>query len=190
MAALPITLGGNSGFGGFGAEAFITLVGLAPTLRTLRQLNNRLVFDVVVKATRAGAAPIVKAAKRAAPRRKGYMKKAITQKLKRYRRNFKVLSIIGPENKKFADGDNPGKYTHLVEGGVKPHFIPRIMGKRLRFEGTDGPVFRRGVRHPGSKALRFLARSVAGTKQESVSKFADKMRTETEAAALKEASRG
>lgn len=191
MPALPLNLGGREGFGGFGQEVFITLAGLAPTLRTLRHLNHRLVFDVVVKATRAGAAPIVKAAKRGSPRRKGHMKKSITQKLKRYRGNAKVLSIIGPRDQKLADGANPGKYTHLVEGGTKPHVIrARHPFRRLMFQGDDGPVFRRSVRHPGSQALRFLARAVSGTKIEAAARFADKMRVETEAAALKEATRG
>lgn len=144
--------------GRFGIE----LQGLNAAITKMERLSHRIVTSSVAKAVRAGAAPIVKAGKQNAPRRHGYLKRSITQKVNRYR--GKVLDVIGPAKQKYPDGSNPVNYAHLVEGGTKPHLV----GKR---------------QHPGAKANPFLRRAIDATQGQGLRAFEAKLTAEVNAQA-------
>jgi hypothetical protein len=70
----------------------------------------------------------------------------------------KVMRVGG---KLLVIGTNDASYARVLEGGSKAHTITARNGGRLRFIGRDGtPVYRRSVRHPGTKPYRFLSRAV------------------------------
>jgi hypothetical protein len=51
-------------------------------------------------------------------------------------------------------------YARFVLEGTRPHTITaRRPGGMLRFEGRGGPVFRRSVRHPGTRPNPFVQRA-------------------------------
>lgn len=77
--------------------------------------------------------------------RKGHLRKAVSSKVKTYPSGITVL-LVGFKNKRLGDGENPGKYSHLVDLGTKPHFQPEA----YRFAGNRiiGP----GWNHPGAAA--------------------------------------
>jgi len=51
---------------------------------------------------------------------------------------------------------NAVKYARYVEDGTKPHEIVARRAKALRFQTSGGIIFRRRVRHPGTRATKFL----------------------------------
>ncbi len=142
---------------------------------------------VLRKAVRAGAAPQVKEAKRNAPRRTGLLKRAITNKVKQYRRGAYVLAVIGVNRRRKDAQGRDAWYSHLLEGGARPHAIPtrRRAGKLLRYEVGGVAVYRHRVHHPGTRATRFLERSYRAKKQESLARFRSKFVVEVVAEAKK-----
>jgi hypothetical protein len=67
---------------------------------------------------------------------------------------------------------NSKHYASFVEGGTKPHDIPKRPGKVLRFRGAGGGfVFARKVKHPGTRPYKFLSRGLLAARNE----FTDEM---------------
>jgi len=119
-----------------------SLAGIEDMTRRLEQLGTRVAARGPSAGVRAGGAAVVKEMRRRAPKETGSLKKSIGQKVKQYRRNQTVTSIIGARSKpyKTAKGKrNPAYYAHLVEMGVAPHRTGR-----------------QGGRHPGFKARPFM----------------------------------
>ena len=54
---------------------------------------------------------------------------------------------------------NSAKHAAVLEKGSKPHVIKAKPGKTLRFWGFGRLIYRKQVKHPGTKAYRFLSRS-------------------------------
>jgi len=181
----------------------VTLEGLPATVRKLEQLPQKIQKGPVRKATRAGGAPFVKAAKRNAPRRTGIFKRSLTQKVKSYRGGVVTLSIIGQLKnakikatkglKKGRGGiSGRGKVVpvHFVEEDIKPHQIPK--------EDSDDPfafAFRSSggrivivykVEHPGTRGQHPIRKAAQEAEKPGLKKFQDKLEAEVdkEAASL------
>ena len=77
--------------------------------------------------------PILKAAKRETPKDKGTLRLSLRAKVGTS--GDTVWAIIGPRRGKFSrtvkkqKRDVDAFYAHMVEGGTKPHRIPRVAGK-------------------------------------------------------------
>lgn len=93
------------------------LEGLSQALAKLRAVDRKAASKVVPKALRAGAKVFVREAKAQAPVDSGVLRRAMTVKVKSYAKSGKKLAIIGPRNKRAANGRNPANYAHLVELG-------------------------------------------------------------------------
>ena len=120
----------------------MSLAGIEEMTRRLEQLGTRVAARGPSAGVRAGGTAIIKEMRRRAPKETGSLKKSIGQKVKQYRRNQTVTSIIGARSKRYetAKGNrNPAYYAHLVEYGVSAHRT----GKQ-------------GGRHPGFKARPFM----------------------------------
>jgi hypothetical protein len=95
------------------------------------------------------------------------------RKLDAFARSFRLLG--GWKAEIASDSDHIG----FVIEGTRPHTITaRRPGGMLRFEGQGGAVFRRSVRHPGTRANPFVQRAF------------DARRGELEARAVTELERG
>lgn len=117
-------------------------------------------------------APLKPAEQQAAPTKMGVLRRSIGVRVKAYKEV--VFAAIGPlaKYKETVSGtfpfhgprnlkpriQKPSKYAHLVEGGVKPHFIPAPgWGKDAKktvqhFTAKSTP----GWKHPGSKSQPFI----------------------------------
>lgn len=56
---------------------------------------------------------------------------------------------------------NTSGHAAFVNDGTKPHLIVAKRGRALAFQTAGGMVFRRAVRHPGTKARPFVAPAMA-----------------------------
>jgi hypothetical protein len=107
------------------------------------------------------------------------LKKAVFQRIKSYRGGAYVLAVVGARAKKDpATGRNPAKYAHLVEGGTRPHRIPKLPGKRLKFDAGGALIIRAAVAHPGGAAQRPLERAYRTSKPEALRNFRGKFAAE------------
>lgn len=52
---------------------------------------------------------------------------------------------------------NNQKVAKFLEGGTKPHRILPRKKRFLKFQGSSGVVFSRGVNHPGTRATHWFA---------------------------------
>lgn len=103
------------------------LLGADALIRKLEALPGKVYRRVVRKAINKGATPMVKAARRYAPRESGLLAKSMGKKLKSYFARGVVLSVVGPrggfgKEVTLPDGTSeyrdPVKYAHLVEFGT------------------------------------------------------------------------
>ena len=114
--------------------------------------------------------PVLKAAKRETPKDKGVLRLSLRAKVGTS--GDTVWSVVGPRRGKFQRTVKKQKvgvdafYAHMVEGGTKPHAIPKIAKttrakkrKLLVFEAGGKQIMTRRVRHPGMKARPFLQRA-------------------------------
>lgn len=68
---------------------------------------------------------------------------------------YQVVRTSGGRVLKFF---NKARHAAALESGTRPHIIRSRSGGYLRFRGRDGNwVFRRSVRHPGTKPYRFMS---------------------------------
>lgn len=99
----------------------LRLEGTPQFKRVVSELPARVERKGLRAAVNAGASPIVKAAKAKAPRKHGFLKKAVGKKVKTYRRGGRVAAIIGA--KRDVEGmvgkqrKVPANYYKLVEKG-------------------------------------------------------------------------
>jgi HK97 gp10 family phage protein len=115
----------------------------------LQELPRRVGKKALRQAVNAGAAPIVKAAKAAAPRESGLLKRSYNKVIRTYK-SGNVVAVIGARREVVGSYRGkkrvPANYIHLVEKGTQPH---RIQIKKGRFAGTT-------VEHPGARAQPHL----------------------------------
>lgn len=143
------------------------VTGIKPLLKRLRQLPDRAQRRVLRPAVTKASTPIVKAARRLAPKGTGltpsgrdrpHLGKTITKtRAKLYHKTGTVMVVIGPEK-----GQAP--HSHLVHDGTQPHAI--VLTKPLSLGRVTLPA---GfvIRHPGAKAQPFLADAVDATRAQS-----------------------
>ena len=186
------------------------LTGERELLRKFDRLGKKAGKKVLRKATRAGTAPLVKAAKRNAPKESGELKKDLTQKQKFYSNTGTQVGIVGAKKRK--DGKSRSTWIlHLVEEGTAAHVISPKNKKALSFDmlgikkrkanrkrdgkgrfvsGDEGlppaqVAILGKVKHPGTTGSHFLRRSAETTQSESAKRFAEKMAAEVQAEAKK-----
>ncbi|MFA8019903.1 HK97-gp10 family putative phage morphogenesis protein [Bremerella cremea] len=169
------------------------LTGDKELLRKFEHLGKKAGKRVLRKATRAGTAPLVKAAKRNAPKDSGDLKRDLTQKQKFYANSGTQVGIVGA--KKRQDGKSRSTWIlHLVEEGTTGHIIRPKNKKALFFGATDAPDsddgearvdLYRQVNHPGNKGTHFLRKAAEQTQDTSAARFTEKFKTEIEAEAQK-----
>jgi len=123
----------------------------------------------VRKAMRKAKRPVQKAARREAPKFSGVLRKAITSKVGQS--GDTIWAIIGVRQGPFMGRLRKQKieldafYSHMVEGGTKPHPIPRLRkretsrSKFMVFEVGGQVVTTSKVRHPGTRAQPFLQKA-------------------------------
>lgn len=79
----------------------------------------------------------------------GHLAKAIRSKVKSYASGV-VVVLAGARDRRMADGENPGKYFHLADGGTRPHqmtrTVIRVNGVLIRLHEPEGYT------HPGADA--------------------------------------
>lgn len=98
--------------------------GIEELTRNLEKLGTRVALRGPPAAVRAAGTVIIKEMRRNAPKETGSLKKSLGQKVKQYRRNKTVTSIVGARSKPYETEKgkrNPAYYAHLVELGVKAH---------------------------------------------------------------------
>jgi HK97 gp10 family phage protein len=110
----------------FGVRARLT--GLKDVLDRLAHLRKQTTRSKIARrALQMASTPILKTAKRLAPKETGLLRKSIGRRLKTYRRTGTVFVMIGPrygfkQLVTLASGKqhlrNPIKYAHLVELGT------------------------------------------------------------------------
>ena len=116
--------------------------GIEEMTKNLEKLGTRVALRGPAAAVRAGGSAIVKEMRSRAPKETGSLKKSMGQKVKTYRGNKTVTSIIGARSKRYETSKgrrNPAYYAHLIELGVSPHRT----GKK-------------GGLHPGFAAAPFM----------------------------------
>jgi HK97 gp10 family phage protein len=146
----------------------IDVQGIEEMIQKLEQLGTRVAARGPAAAVRAGSSVIIKEMRRRAPTETGALKKSIGQRVKTYRRNKTVTSIVGARSKRYATDKgnrNPAYYAHLVEMGTAPHRT----GRKKSF-------YRRGAgMHPGSKAQPFMRPAWDAAAPAAVAAVVDKM---------------
>lgn len=91
--------------------------GLNVAQRRLRGASIKIPARSLRRAVKAGSKPLIASGRAWSPINTGTMKRSMTVKQKSYRRGQRQLAVIGPRNKKYANGKNPNKYAHLIELG-------------------------------------------------------------------------
>lgn len=91
--------------------------GLGTAQRRIRGAVIKIPARSLKRAIRAGSKPLIASGKGWSPVDTGTLRKSMTMRAKSYRRGQRQLAIIGPRNRKYANGKNPNKYAHLVELG-------------------------------------------------------------------------
>ena len=141
------------------AKSGMTLTGDKELDRAFQQLPDRVQRKVARQAVSAALTPMVKAAKRLAPKDEGLLKKSIGKKVKTYRNNGVTWGAVGARSgfKTVIDGKvhDPRKIIHLVEFGAKAHVIKPKARKALSVDGQARAI----VHHPGTEGTRFMIRA-------------------------------
>jgi len=123
------------------------LIGADRLIRKLDSLPGKVHRKVVRQAVNKSATPLVKAARRNAPRETGLLAKSMGKKLKSYFARGVVLSVLGPRKGQgkevtLPDGAtqyrDPVKYAHLVEFGTA--HSPATGFMRRAYEEQKGPA--------------------------------------------------
>jgi hypothetical protein len=170
--------------------ATVTLEGLPATTRALAELPKRIAKRCMLKAIRAGGAPLIKAAKRAAPRATGLFVRSLDQRTVSYRGGQAVVSIVGQKKtvtsrKKLRKGrggiSGRGDLVpiHFVEANTKPHRIP-LEGRGILLLQVPGKglVAVDHVMHPGTRGQHPIRTAAETASQDAAARFADKLETE------------
>lgn len=139
--------------------------GIDDLKRALAGLSNKIRRKVLVKALRAGARVVQRAARANIPvmstsnpyRTKGLLKRRLTVRVSKESRKRGDVGVF--VNIKPAKGGEKGTksrvdpyYWRWVAFGAAPHKITTKVGKLLRF----GNLYRKSVNHPGIRGYNFL----------------------------------
>ena len=154
--------------------ADVKVTGVAAFRRRIRRFDERTQRRLYRKVLNQSSAPIKtalrKAIRQARAVRFGHMLKAVTSKVKVY--DQVTVLLVGVRDKRKADGENPGKYFHLVSGGTRPHFQPNA----FRLFTVNG--FQYGVRiggqHPGSSPRQLREKAIREGGPKVAQRFADR----------------
>lgn len=148
--------------------------GIKEVSRALQRLGTRTQSRVVRAAVSAALTPIVKAAKRLAPKDQGNLKASIGKAVKTYKASGVIYGVVGPRRKfkrtrKGVSVEFAGisRLTHLVEFGTAPHVIEASGGSLVIDGEFAGPI----VVHPGAKASPFLRPAFVQTKTQALAIF-------------------
>ncbi len=71
---------------------------------------------------------------------------------------------------------NRAKHARFLEGGTRAHVITARRGRVLRFMSGGGPVFRRSVQHPGTRAYKFIQASAKAASLKTKRELEQRMR--------------
>lgn len=160
----------------------ISIEGDKALMSALRSLPEKVRRKISLAAVRAGAKPVISAAASAAPRESGRLQESIGAKTKAYRRGAEAtIAVIGA--RKGFGGDyrgyprDPRYYSHMVEGGTRPHLLPYLR--------IGGEIIRQWWRHPGARPKPFLAPAFDSQKQMALSAITAKLRQRLEKEAAK-----
>jgi len=169
------------------ASIQVKIDGLKPVLKRLNKVAKpRRRAAILAQSLNAGLAPLKTAFRRQIRRqgavRKGHLLKAVVSKVKGYPSGNAVL-MVGVRDKKSGDGENPGKYFHLVDLGTKSHELP---GRPARMNGQWILVPGRW-QHPGAKSKPIREPATNAVTSEKIS---DKIMVRLEKLLTKELSTG
>ena len=118
----------------------------------LKKLDRAAGIDVLKKAARAGARPILNEAKSLCPVKSGELRSSIGLRQKtRYQSVDAVVVARAP-------------HAHLVEFGVNPHRVGKGSNSRTLFGKQRGRL------HPGAEAQPFMRPAFDNKKNEAVEK--------------------
>ena len=118
----------------------LDLEGAKEMTRRLERIGTKTALRGPNAAVRAGGSAIVREMRRRAPRDTGSLRKSLGQRVKTYRRDGTVVSIVGARSRSYETDKgrrNPAFYAHLVEFGTAPHKLG-------------------GGTHPGAQAHPFM----------------------------------
>jgi hypothetical protein len=172
--------------------ARVTLEGLPETVRKLAELPKRIEKRCMTKAVRAGAAPLVKAAKAAAPRLTGLFKRSLDSKVKSYAQGRVTVAIVGQkkqvtQRKKLRRGRGgiSGRRdlvpVHFVEEDTRPHRIPKEGRGPLTLRLPSGQtVTVSSIQHPGTRGQHPLRRAADAASGVAAQQFTEKLRVEVD----------
>ena len=155
-----------SSSGSAGKDGFSVKVnGIDELKRALADLPRKLRRTVLIKALRAGARVVQKAALARIPtlmmpvqyRTKGLLKRRLTVRVSKESRLHGDVGVF-VNIKPAAKGQRGAKsavdpyYWRFVNWGTGPHKITTKVAKNLRF----GNLYAKSVNHPGTKGARFM----------------------------------
>lgn len=171
----------------------MTLHGTATLIRRLEGFENKVAARILGKATRAGTAPFVKAAKSNAPKVTGIFKRSLTSVQRSYRAGRVKVGIVGQqkgkkfESKKRGRGGISGRGDvvpiHFVEEDTRPH---RIESDRpLAISANGNTVYRLSVDHPGTRGQHPIRKAAESSQATATIAFQAKLATEIDAEAAR-----
>lgn len=173
------------------AVTTITLVGLPQTLRRLQELPQKIQKRCMMKAVRAGGAPLLKAARRNWPRLTGLSKRSLDQKVVSYGAGRVVVSIVGQRKNALIraraklrkgrggiSGRGDVVPVHFVEEATKPHRIPKYGRGMLILRTPAGLRAIDHVMHPGTRGQHPIRRAADSASGEAGQAFAAKLEQE------------
>ena len=112
----------------------------------IRELPTRVATKGLRRALTVGSAPILKAARRGAPKATGNLRRAMSRKVSV--KKMAGFAVIGAKRAPGPGGRVASRYVHLVENGTAAHAVPQ-------------PKRNRVYHHPGTAGQGFMAAAEA-----------------------------
>lgn len=173
---------------------------LRDAISNIESLPAKRINPAVKQAVNAASREVAMVAKTLAPRKTGHLRASISVKQLPMKRSGEIRAIVGPRNKKYKDGSNPGRYGHLVEAGTKPHIIRprnkkvltwkgRVAGVKADFDPSIGititktgrmkrfQAYTQLVHHPGVRPRNFLRTAAHNAQGRALRAFVAKLQT-------------
>lgn len=160
--------------------------------KQLKKLDRKVAEKILVKATKAAAAPVKKAARArisAAGLKDsaGLLRLSIGDKTRKSKRRPLAYSVIGPRSSfrgrkvtaireaggKAVKRRDPVNYAHLVEFGTSAHWIRAKKQGYLAFAG----VVTKAVKHPGAQPRPFMRPAFEASKRLALAKMISSIRS-------------
>ena len=143
--------------------------------RRLRRLDDKMEKKIKKQAVKAAGKPIVTAARALVRRESGILAESLGSFTRTYR-GGSTVAIVGPRRRfrvrqkveltGASKGREPANYAHLVEGGTKPHFMPKAV---------IGGVVLTAFQHPGTRPRRFMEPAWDANKNKALRVMAKKL---------------